>query len=196
MRKFFLVLFPLLLAIYGAGRLYQLLSSVYNNGYIEIYNITYNTWTAFVFLFLGRVFYKGTFRKSYWVKFAYLGAGCVFLGMLFRLQHWPMSDLLFMAGVAVVAVSYIIHFIKKQRKRTIDVIKLLYLLLLLAVIQLKQVHYPYSVELSWAMTFVCLVLFVYYYIEEWKGDETKEETTIASEGDEIFRYPDEQQRTS
>jgi hypothetical protein len=72
----------------------------------------------------------------------------------------------------------------------------LYLLLLLAVMQLKQMRYPYSVELSWAMTFMCLVLFVYYYIEEWKGEDTREGTTIASEGNAIFHYPDEQQKSS
>ncbi len=198
MRTFFLVLFPLLLAIYGAGMLYQYAYSydpLYENSYVEIYRITNNVWAAFVFLFLGRLFYKGTFRRTVWARFAYVGAGCIFLGMLFRIQHWPMGKLLFLAGTGTIGLSYIIHFFMKKPKKTIDVVKLIYVSFLLILVAVKQMHYAYSAELSWITTVACLVLFVFYYIEEWKGPET-EKINVAEEGTNIFLYPDEQQTTS
>lgn len=191
MRKLFLITLPLLLAIYVACIIYEYWFP-YGAYYETAYRISYTAWATLVFLLLGRLFAKGTFRRSRQVRLAYLGIALLCLYMVFKIQHWSMMGLLLLIAAGTTAIAYTIHFFRKRYKRALDVIKLVYLLLLLTSISARQMHFSLSVELSWAVTIVFLALLVLSYIEEWKGvPEAK--AGIATEGSAIFLYSDEEE---
>lgn len=185
MRKLFIITLPIFFILAIACFLHQ---------YLINYNETLSMlasffWACFVFLALGRMFYNGSFKSTIWCRIGYFGFAIMITGILCAVQHWPGQYILTLIGCSIIAIVYAIHFIKKRIKAVLDWEKVFYVIILMATIVFRMLHYGYNEELSWLLFTAGIILITTFYFYELKNRET-EEDKLDYEGENVFKYDD------
>jgi hypothetical protein len=184
MRKIFLITLPILFVLAVACSLHYYLIAL-NRALIPLGSFFS---ACFVFLALGRMFYKGSFKNTVWCRIGYFGFAILIVGMLFTLQHWPNGRALIVTGCSVIGIVYAIHFVKKQVKEVLDWEKVLYVMISMLAITFRILHYEYNEELSWLVLTSGIILIATFYFQELKNKE--KEADELDEGKNVFKYDD------
>jgi hypothetical protein len=185
MRKIFLITLPVFFVLAIACFLYQ---------YVITYNATFIMlasffWACFVFLALGRIFYKGSFKNTVWCRIGYFGFAILIAGMIFKLQHWPGQYVFILIGCSITGIVYVIHFIKKRVKAVLDWEKVLYVITLMVTITFRMLHYGYNEVMSWLLLIASISLIATFYFYELKRIE-EVGVELDHEGENVFKYED------
>ena len=91
----------------------------------------------------------------------FLGFMCIFIiGILFKFSHWPYSNIILTMGLMGLPTTYIIRFIKKQNKKRLDILKVLWVTLIFTMIMFSINHWPYLQELLLIENLLFLMLII------------------------------------
>lgn len=186
-RKLFLIFAPILFLAAVFCTFHYLITSPFE--ILSIIGIW--LWMAFTLIVLLRAFAKGTFKSSRGAKLSLVGVSILFIGALFKIQHWPYGNELLVFGMLFILAIYIIHFIKKSRKRALDWAKMFYILWLVLSSAASLLHFGNELAIKSQRDSLLVVLAVLIYLQDLKRDSvTDEQAPIANEGDQVFKYED------
>lgn len=83
------------------------------------------------FIGLILLLYNGTIFKTIYFIIILFFLCIAIVGVVFKIMHWPWANILVLASILGMLVTYAIRFFKKQEKRRFDVLKLLWITTLL-----------------------------------------------------------------
>lgn len=178
MRKLFLIAVPLL----------SVLTLLFNYIIID-QSLAYLTSILLGIIGLGYIYQNGIFRHMQLGRFLFLSIAVIIVGALFKLQHWPYGSILFILGVAIAAIIYSAHFIKKPAKYLLDWLKVFFVIMQSITIIFRFSHWPYTFPIGIISTIAFFILISYYYWLVIKNKEItyQKEDTIDYTGNNIFK---------
>jgi hypothetical protein len=115
--------------------------------------------TGLYFLFI-----NGTFIYTSLYRYAGIGTALLILGVMCKIMHFPFSDPLVLSGLGCIWTLYLVHFIKKERKKIADYAKLFFICaeVLLRIFKIMRLDH---IEPQWIAPYDLLfALFLFYYI--------------------------------
>lgn len=104
-----------------------------------------------------------------------LGFLClIIIGMLFKASHWPYSKIIFYIGLYGIPITYIIKFIRKQSKKRLDFLKVMWVLSIFVKITFSINHWPFGEELFILENFLFVIMFSDFVYQSIKTNKQSE----------------------
>lgn len=142
---------------------------------------------CFVVFPLAVMFWQGTFRKAWWGWIGCFAFAGIIVGALFKIMHWPGGAILSLSSSVTFAALYLLHFITKSSKGSLDWMKLICLVSCFA-LTLAFSWRLLPRDLFWMGQFsIIMMLYVTFYMETLKYKAVKP-AAVGTEGSNIFRY--------
>lgn len=108
---------------------------------------------------------KGSLIKSKSLfKITFILLIFILIGLLMKILFLPFAGFVFFTGITGFWLIYNYHFYKKLRKGILDIIKLVWLTILLTAITFQIYHYPFNKELISIANIVFLVMYFYFLL--------------------------------
>jgi hypothetical protein len=90
---------------------------------------------------------NGDFVKTREFRLCRLGVSFILLAVMVKIMHWSYYEYLLTAGFLSIVLFYLIYLVKHKKKSFISLLKLLFVITILAGRYLKMIHFPFSDEL-------------------------------------------------
>lgn len=108
---------------------------------------------------------KGVLIKTkYLFKITFILLIFIFISLMMKILLLPFAGFVFFIGIIGFWLIYNYHFYKKLRKGFLDIIKLVWLTILLTAIIFKIHHYPFDNVLISIANIVFLVMYFYFLL--------------------------------
>lgn len=186
MRKFYLIVAPLLLLVMASSFVYSYFA---NSDTQAIPLVFMPAWGVLLLLSLLTMLKYGTFRKKKWSRLAYLGAGIAIIGFALELQQKIDGKIILITGMGIFVMSYLAYFAGKP-KTALDWFKAGYIATIPVVLVFAMWEQPYLREVHTASVTTGLITICQYYV-----DLAKKKKQVAPElttdGQQLFQYPEE-----
>ena len=104
-----------------------------------------------------------------------LGFLCILIiGILFKFSHWPYSNFILNIGLLGFPITYIIRFGRKQHKKVLDILKVLWVTLIFIMLIFNINHWPYVHELLIVENFIFIFMIIDFVAQNF---QTSKQTT-------------------
>jgi hypothetical protein len=144
----------------------------------------------FVFSGLFTMFFTGTFRKTIFGKLSYIVFALIIIAQLFRLQHWPGAGAIGLTASVTLALLYLLHFLRKKKKTSLDWLKLIYVLVLCSSYFIEFLYLPVLYLKSIVHWMVALLTNLFFYLHIRHSAHNPEDTLplLSEKEQELFDY--------
>ena len=128
---------------------------------------------AFSIVLLGGLYVmlrESKLKGSWHVYPIIAGVVFIFSGFLLGIQHWPGSQALVLAGAATISIFYTLYFSSKEHKTSLDVLKLVWLLIQMTGVILLLFHLPFGRFVAEAARIIMIVMIFAYLYQSTKNE--------------------------
>ena len=98
--------------------------------------------------------------------------GITIIGAMTKIMHWPFNSIILITGLLGIAIIYFVRFIKKQNKDILDILKLLWLTVLIFATIFTTQHFPFGHELKGIEGILFLIMIAYFAFKEYQPDNS------------------------
>lgn len=115
------------------------------------------------------IYFAGTLKHTKWPKrLIFIFFAFTLIGILFILEHLPLGRMIHYLSLLGIAIIYLFHFFKKQKKGALDYVKLLWLLLFNVNAIFRLEHLPFSNLLQQTSLVLFLLMFALFFYDNMK----------------------------
>lgn len=118
------------------------------------------------------MYQSGSFKNSFWKRPVFMVIAFLLLALAFNFREWEARYIVISVCSAIVTVSYVIHFVRKQNKILLDFSKVLFVILICIWCLFASFQLPY-IAFIFCITFVAqLTMIIVFYRHLYKRKQT------------------------
>ncbi len=96
----------------------------------------------------------------------------VIIGAITKILHWQFNNIILPTGLIGIPIIYFIHFVKKQDKHRLDILKLIWVTVYFTSTIFVTQHFPYGKALNKIEWFLFLLMFADYFFTNYRLDRS------------------------
>ena len=101
-------------------------------------------------------------------------SGLAVIGVIVKIMHCPFANIILLTGMVFIPIIYFIHFLKKQPKCYLDILKFAWVTILYTSVIFLIQHFPFGHELQAIEGLLFLIMFSAFAYKQYRIDISKQ----------------------